>query len=129
MITPASIQVRFSDIDAMGHVNNAVYLNYFESARFHYFNQLVGQKWDWESNGLILVKNVIEYIKPVFLHQKPEVYITLDKIGTKSFDLSYELKVDGVVFTKGISTLVSFDYKNNKSVPVHPMMVEGLQKL
>ena len=48
MIEPLSIQVRFSDIDAMGHVNNAVYLSYFELARVYYFEKIMNESWDWK---------------------------------------------------------------------------------
>lgn len=41
MIEPAKIQVRLTDIDILGHVNNAIYLSYFEMTRIHYFNELV----------------------------------------------------------------------------------------
>ena len=46
MIEPAKIQIRYSDIDLMGHVNNAVYLNYFEYTRVYYLDQLLGKNWD-----------------------------------------------------------------------------------
>ena len=42
-IQPYAPEIRFRDIDAMGHVNNAVFLSYFEQARIHFFRQLVGK--------------------------------------------------------------------------------------
>ena len=48
MIKPAKISVRFADCDMMGHVNNAVYLSYFEEARMHYFAQMVDENWNWK---------------------------------------------------------------------------------
>lgn len=45
MIKPVEIQVRFADLDVMGHVNNSVYLSYFEMARVHYFGELLGYNW------------------------------------------------------------------------------------
>lgn len=103
------IQVRFSDIDVMGHVNNAVYLSYFEMARVIFFSKLLGEQWDWKKDGVLLRKNEIEYIKPVLLHEQPEIFIYTNKIGNKSFELGYELKVDGEIRTTGSSVLVSFD--------------------
>ncbi|MDA0882981.1 MAG: thioesterase family protein, partial [Bacteroidetes bacterium] len=47
------IEVRFRDIDAMGHVNNAVYLSYFEQARIGFFNAIVDDKWDWNKLGVL----------------------------------------------------------------------------
>ena len=103
------IQVRFSDIDVMGHVNNAVYLSYFEMARVIFFSELLGEQWDWKKDGVLLRKTEIEYIKPLLLHEQPEIFIYTNKIGNKSFGLGYELKVLDEIRTTGSSVLVSFD--------------------
>ena len=54
------IPVRFSDIDAMGHVNNAIYLNYFEQARMSFFQESIGKEWDWKKDGIVLGRNEID---------------------------------------------------------------------
>ena len=53
------IQIRFHDIDQLGHVNNANYLTYFEVARMAYFKTLVKKEIDWESTGLILANTSV----------------------------------------------------------------------
>ena len=126
MIEPAKIQVRFSDLDVMGHVNNSVYLSYFEMARVHYFAKILGLKWDWNRYGIILVRNEIDYIYPIILHQKPLIYINLESIGNKSFTLSYEIKVDDNIVTKGKSVMVSFDSVQSKSIPIPEVMRNAL---
>jgi len=112
------IQVRFSDIDVMGHVNNAVYLSYFEMARVVFFSELMGGEWDWKKKGVLLRKNEIEYIKPVLLHEVPEIFIYTEKVGSKSFVLGYDLKVNNEIRTTGSSVLVSFDSLNNQSIEI-----------
>lgn len=112
------IQVRFSDIDVMGHVNNSVYLSYFEYARVQYFAKLLGTNWDWKKNGVLLVRNEVDYHRPVLLTDFPEVFIFVDTVGSKSFTLSYEVKVKGVITTTGKSVLVSFDSNQNSSIEV-----------
>lgn len=129
MIQPAKIQVRFTDLDVLGHVNNNIYISYFEMARIHYFAQLLGTDWDWKVNTVVLAKNEVEYIKPVLLHDTPEISVFCDHIGTKSFTLSYELKVNGIIFAKGKSVMVAYDGNLGKSVEIHPFMREGLEKL
>lgn len=126
---PTKINVRFVDCDMMGHVNNAVYLSYFEQTRMHYFYQLLGKDWDWKEQGIILVKNEVEYLKPILLHDNPEIYMYLDEIGNKSFTLSYEVKVNDYIYAKGKSTLVCFDYKKQHSVAVYPTLKIELLKL
>lgn len=128
-VSPAKIQVRYADLDVLGHVNNSVYFSYFEMARVQYFGQVLGKEWDWESNGVILVKNWAEYIIPVLLTDQPLIYITVEQIGTKSFELSYELKVNDVLYTKGGSTLVAFDAKNSKTIEIPEEMRNFLELL
>ena len=123
---PARIQVRFSDLDLMGHVNNSVYLSYFEMARVDYFAKILGLGWDWNSQGIILVRNEIDYIYPIILHQKPLIYINLESIGNKSFTLSYEIKVDDKIVTKGKSVMVSFDSVQSKSTLIPEVMRKAL---
>ena len=129
MIKPAKIQVRFRDCDMMGHVNNAVYLSYFEQARMHYFEELIGADWDYKKDGILLVKNEVEYLKPILLHDLPEIIVYLVEIGEKSFTLGYDVRVNDEIRSKGISKLVCFDFKSQKSVKVYPRMKTAFQKI
>ena len=129
MISPAKIQVRFADLDVMGHVNNSVYLSYFEMTRVHYFKQLVGANWDWRKEGVLLVRNEIDYLKPILLNDEPQVYMSLDKIGDKSISLLYEIKVNKEIYTKGKSILVCFNAVEGKTILVPKAMAEALEKL
>lgn len=129
MIRPAKIQVRFRDCDMMGHVNNAVYLSYFEQARMHYFEELIGADWDYKKDGILLVKNEVEYLKPILLHDRPEIFVYLVEIGEKSFTLGYEVKVNEELRSKGVSKLVCFDFESQKSVKVYPRMKTAFQKI
>ena len=63
------IQIRFNDVDIMGHVNNSVYQNYFDYARLQYFEQVFGYRMDWYDKALVLVKIEIEYLKPVEMYE------------------------------------------------------------
>lgn len=127
-MNPLEISVRFRDCDMLGHVNNAVYLNYFEQARIHYFAQLIGKEWDYVNQGLILVRNEITYLKPIFLNDKPIIYVNLVEIGTKSFTFGYKVMVDNELCTTGLSKLVCFDFKINQTVPVYPDFLEAFKK-
>jgi acyl-CoA thioester hydrolase len=114
--------VRFNDVDVMGHVNNAVYLSYFEMARMNFFNQLIGDKWDWHDSGILLVRNEIDYLKPIFLNDKVEIETFCLKIGIKSFVLSYELYRTNddmrELCTKGESVQVCYDYSKQTTIEV-----------
>lgn len=129
MIHPLKVQIRFSDCDMMGHVNNAVYLNYFESTRMHYFGQLLDKNWDWQKDGIVLLKNEINYHKPVTLHDSPEVELFCEEIGNKSFVLSYALSVNGEIKCSGKSTIVCFDNNQRKTVVIPDGMKSVLLNL
>ncbi len=129
MIAPARIHIRFSDLDVLGHVNNSIYLSYFEIARVHYFGILLGTDWDWKKNGVVLAKNEVEYLKPVLLHHEAYVHVFTEEIGGKSFKLSYELRVNGELHTKGASTLVCFDSAKNETIPIPDVMHQVLHQL
>ncbi|MNU98945.1 Long-chain acyl-CoA thioesterase FadM [compost metagenome] len=129
MLDSYKLQVRFSDCDMMQHVNNAVYLNYFEEARIHYFRQMLGTDWDWRKTGVILRKNELEYLKPVFLHEPIEIFVYLKHVGEKSFTLSYEVKVLKEVRTTGTSVLVCYDSISQSSIQIPARMRDALNKL
>jgi len=128
-MNPVKIQVRFADLDVLGHVNNSVYLSYFEMARVECFSPLMGEAWDWKKNGVVLRKNEIEYLFPVLLHQVPEITIFTQSIGTKSFTLGYELRVEDKLCTTGSSVLVCFDSVNTITIEIPLEMKVELEKL
>lgn len=129
MIEPFKVQVRFSDLDVLGHVNNSVYLTYFESARVYYFKHLLDEEWSWETDSVVLVKNEVEYIRPILLHDVPEIEIITAHIGSKSFTFAYNIRVNDVLYSKGASTLVAYDVPTQSTIQIKPIMLEVLEKL
>jgi len=128
-IEPVKIQIRYADLDALGHVNNSNYLTYFEIARVHYFNALLGKDWDWRNKGMILANSSLEFLKPLLIQHEAEVKISTLSVGTKSFELYYEISVDDVVFCSGKSVIVAFNSLRNETIPIPSVMREGLLRL
>jgi len=91
MNSRTKIEIRFSDIDMAGHVHNGKYLCFFEQGRMDFLSKLTGQNWNWRKKGLILGRNEVDYLVPIYL--KDEVYVntTCDHVGNKSFTLSYQV--------------------------------------
>jgi acyl-CoA thioester hydrolase len=122
MTHSSDIYIRYADIDVMGHVNNTVYLHYFEQARMAWFHELIGGEWDWNSDGLILARNEIDYKLPLFLHDKAVVETTVEHVGNKSMKLSYRVlkahEDTQVLVATGASILVSFDHKTQQTQPI-----------
>ncbi len=116
------IQVRFVDIDKLGHVNNAVYLSYFETARVAYFDQVVGERVDWNKTGMILAKTIIDYKTPVFQHDKLFIYSSVSKLGNKSFEISDVLIKDlngkEEIAAFATVTIVCFNYETQSTIEI-----------
>jgi acyl-CoA thioester hydrolase len=111
-------EVRFRDLDALGHVNNAVYASYLESARIAYYQQLTGQPL--EQLGLILGELTIRYRAPAFFGDRLAVGARVTSLGTKSFVMEYAITraADEALIATARTVLVAYDYKLAKSVPV-----------
>jgi acyl-CoA thioester hydrolase len=78
---------------------------------------------------VLLRKNELEYLKPVFLNDPVTIEVFLKHVGDKSFTLAYEVKVLGELRTTGTSVLVCYDSIVKTSIPIPARMKEGLNKL
>jgi acyl-CoA thioester hydrolase len=114
-----SVEIRFADIDAMGHVNNAVYFSYFEQARMAYFKERVARIWNWDEDGVIVARNEIDYVYPVFLNDRMIIRLWVEHVGSKSFTVCYRVMVGERLCATGKSVLVCFNHKN-KATQVLP---------
>ncbi len=115
------VQVRFRDMDAMGHVNNAVYLTYLEMARVGYYNHLFGLSKP-EDFPFILARVEIDFRSPLVLGEGLLVGIRVSRVGNKSFHFEYELREEksGRLVAEARSVQVMYDYKTGQTMPVPP---------
>ena len=116
----APVTIRFSDIDAVGHVNNAIYLTYFEEARFSYWSEAIG--WKFSDHGVIVGRSEVNYLKPIMLHDEIACYVRTTRIGNSSFDIMHVLvrisPTGEEICTTGKTVCISYNYSANKSVPI-----------
>ena len=128
---PFTIRVspQAGDIDGLNHVNNAVYLTYFEEARGYYFYEAC--KWDWKVDGVILANNQVDYIRPILYLDPTYIYVRTVRLGTKSLEVQYlitnEYEDKKILMSKGSSVLVMYDYKSQSSVTVPEYIRERLK--
>ena len=113
------VEVRFCDLDSLGHINNAVYLSYFELCRIRWLKSTKISDLFGSRVPLILAHTAVDYIAPVLWEDSLSCEVCLEKVGNKSFSLSYELKKNSKqICTKAISTQVWFDYDKQVSVQI-----------
>ncbi len=115
------VQMRFRDIDGMGHVNNAVYLSYTELARTQFYMQ-VAKKKSLDEIDFILAHVDIDFESQAMWGDQIQVAVWPTKIGTSSFTLSYEIseKRTRRILARANSVLVSYDYEKRESKPIPP---------
>ena len=112
--------VRWDDIDALGHVNNAKYLTYAQEARFH---------WSWyqfyERNEtpflteMVVARAEVDFILPIYEGGTfVDVYIWVESIGNSSFVLNYEISLKGVLHARVTSVQVATSTETKKSRPL-----------
>lgn len=117
-----SVEIRFVDIDALGHVNNAHHLSYVEQARVKYFNELVGWDWNWNTDGIILAKAEVTYLRPILFQDRLFIQTRCARIGGKSMELEYRLLKyeadEPVLLAEARTVVVAYDYSAKTTVRV-----------
>jgi acyl-CoA thioester hydrolase len=129
------IQVRFADTDAMGHVNNAVYLTYCEMARISYWTDVTGDPVHLGTAGaesLILAEARISYRAPAFHGENVAVESRATRIGRSSFALEHRLTAcvpggEPRLVATSESVLVRYDYAREASVPLSDPFVAAIE--
>lgn len=120
-------EVTFSDLDAFGHVNNAVYLTYLENARIGYMREVLGIE-SLEDLLVIVAKVNIDFRSRASLGEVLEIGARVSRIGTKSFDLDHEVRgPDARLVAAASTTLVTFDYRGDTTMPVPEVWRERIE--
>ena len=120
-------------MDAMGHVNNIIYLQYLESARIGFFETLAG--WDGRTEdggrqGPVLVSQTFNYRRQVLYPAELEVGVRCQEIRNRSFVLEYAIFRKGTdeLVGDGNSVAVWLDYGANKAVEIPPSVRQALTR-
>ena len=105
--------VRFRDLDAMGHVNNAVFATFLEQARIAFLSPQGA-----EVANMILARLEIDFRSPAEVGETIEISVTPTRVGRKSFELSYELHAGGRLVAEAKTVLVAYDYEQAQAVDI-----------
>lgn len=124
------IQMRWNDLDALGHVNNALFVTYFEIAR-GYFMTKACPRWNWLKDMFLIANVNVDFKKELLLTaNEPKVHMKTTNIGTKSFVLQYAItsKKDGeiILHASGTTTQIMFDMKTRTTIEIPDWVREGL---
>ena len=111
-----TVPVRFQDLDAVGHVNNAVYATYFEEARISYIEDVLDI--DAEDSGAVIAHLEIDYRRPIVDDDVVTVAVRTGEPGTSSIPMEYEIRTEEGVAATGETVMVTTDYETGKTQPI-----------
>lgn len=114
-----TLEVRWRDLDALGHVNNAVYFTYLEQARVHYLRELGIVPPDPAGIGFILAEASCQFKAPLGLGERVTIYTRVSQLRNSSFIFEYRMEgEDGQVAATARSAQVCYDYQNQRPIPI-----------
>ncbi|MFJ7747315.1 acyl-CoA thioesterase [Peribacillus sp. NPDC097295] len=121
------VNVRFSETDALGHINNRSYFIYLEEARLKFFEAL-GLVSSVEGWNFLLASTNCNFFSQGYFNQLLTVRTYLTKVGTKSCELSQDILCSqtGEPISKGTAVLVCFNFTEQKSEPIPERVKEKL---
>lgn len=115
--------IEWGDMDALGHVNNGRYFDYFQQARIEWLESL---QLDMKQHvGPVVIHVACTFLKPIIYPATLTLNSSLHSLGNSSIMLDHEIYQDKILMTQGTSKIVWVDYLQNKSVPIP----ESIRKL
>lgn len=112
------IQIRFGDIDALGHINNNIYYSYFDLGKSTYFDLVKADAVTWTEGVIVLARSETDFILPVFYREKIDVVSKITHLGEKSGTFLQQIRNSetGEVKCECKSIFVAFDRKSKSSM-------------
>ncbi|HEY76275.1 MAG TPA: acyl-CoA thioesterase [Thermoflexia bacterium] len=114
-----TLEVRWRDLDPLGHVNNAVYFTYLELARFHYLRDVCGIGDAPEDIGFVLAEAACTYLSPLSLGERVTIWIRVSELRNSSFVFEYRVEgEDGRLAATARTVQVCYDLEAGRSRPI-----------
>ena len=131
-------RVRFGDLDAMRHLNNVVFLRYFETARIAYLRDLIPGHDPAHPEaggfGLIFAACEIAYRSPATFDEEVAIRCRAEQPGRSSFRVAFEMAVGSIgqapnerIIAEGHGVLVGYDYEQGRSRPLPDALRAAIQ--
>ncbi len=121
MLHHYSMHVRWDDLDAFNHVNNAAYLTFAQEARsdFMWFSRQRRGEAPMLSD-MVVARAEVDFLEPIYdVAIELDIAISVVRLGTASFDLLYVISKDGVIFSKVTTVQVAVNMETKRSRPLN----------
>lgn len=81
------VQIRFNDVDILGHLNNTVYFSFFDTGKACFFEKALQRKMEWNRVECVIANIDCAYVSPIYFGEDVEVLTRCSHVGDKSFVL------------------------------------------
>ena len=122
------IQVRWRDLDAFGHVNNATFASYLEMARTEAWTSLFGGR-DALAIPFFVKRLEIDYRRPIDLEDEVQVWLRIGELRGASFTFEYVVEAGGEVAAEAVTRLACVDKQTGRPVAIDPEVRTTLETL
>ena len=109
-----TFNIAWGDMDALGHVNNARYFDYFQEARIEWLRDLDIKMT--EQTGPVVIQVACTFLKPVIYPATVTIISKVHSLGNSSMIMDHDLYQEDVLMAQGMSKIVWVDYSQNKSI-------------
>ena len=127
-----TIPIHWGDMDALGHVNNARYFTYIESARFAYFREShIGALREEPDQGPVLASTRCDFRRQLHYPAEIDVGARVSRVGTTSFTMEYAIfdHETGDLIANGEGALVWVNYDEGVPIPVPDAVKTRIQEI
>lgn len=111
------VQVRMTDLDPVGHVNNGIQLSYYDLGRLNYLETLQNKKIDWNEIDMVIVHIACDFVDSIYFYDKIVVETKVLEIGNKSVKMLQRIvnSETNEIKSTCYSVMAGYDKENNSS--------------
>ena len=122
------LQIRFNDVDLLGHVNNSVYFSFYDLGKSRYFEAVKAQNIDWKKADVVIANVNADFVSPVYPGEPVAVQTCTTEIGNRSFKLLQQIINSETGQVKGVcrTVMVGFDIKTGGAAAVSDEWKEAI---
>lgn len=114
------IQIRFNDIDAIGHINNNIYFSYFDLGKTVYFDEVKSSEVSWIEGFIVVARIETDFISPIFYKESIVVDTKITKVGHKSLIMLQQIRnvKTGEIKCRCQSVIVAYNASTQSSMEI-----------
>jgi acyl-CoA thioester hydrolase len=123
------VELRYGDVDAMNHVNNAVYVTFLEQAWVRLWHERIGFSGSARDIPFIVARVAVDYRSPIGLEDSVLIGVGTKAIGRTSFTLAYRIEASRRVAAEAETVQVRYDYAQRRPLPLEGELRAQLERL